>query len=153
LFFKCLVYSPHWTTPRRGYLNKNTPQGGMTQLVVNKPFFGKCNCLKATLNDAGEFYFHFGTPKNQPAEQAWNWKKVKMNDGELADILLVLEGKKESAAFFHDYKGEKTQIWVSRKDNFLFIKIREVNKSLAEQEQIVLRELLKYCILRMNLVV
>ncbi|MGV8162473.1 MAG: hypothetical protein ACP5N2_04045 [Candidatus Nanoarchaeia archaeon] len=124
------------------------------KLVINKAFFGKNNCLKATLNDAGEFYFHFGTPKpgsQQNEDSAWSWKKVKMNDGELADILLVLEGKKESTAFFHDFKGEKTQIWVSKKDNFLFIKIKEVNKSLTEMEQIVLRELLKYCILRMNL--
>ncbi|MGV8169268.1 MAG: hypothetical protein ACP5N3_04400 [Candidatus Nanoarchaeia archaeon] len=125
------------------------------KLVINKAFFGKNNCLKAALNDAGEFYFHFGTPKPgqvQESESSWNWKKVKMHDGELADILLVLEGKKESVAFFHDFKGEKTQIWVSKKDNFLFIKIKEVNKSLTEQEQIVLRELLKYCVLRMNLV-
>jgi hypothetical protein len=123
------------------------------KLVINKAFFGKNNCLKATLNDAGEFYFHFGTPKTSQSqdESSWNWKKVKMHDGELADILLVLENKKENTAFFHDFKGEKTQIWVSRKDNFLFIKIKEVNKSLTEQEQIVLRELLKYCILRMNL--
>ncbi len=128
----------------------------MTQLVINKPFFGKSNCLKATLNDVGEFYFHFGTPKpGQPPEgdSAWLWKKVKMNDSELADILLVLEGKKENIAFFHDFKGEKTQIWVSKKDAFLFIKIKEVNKSLTEPEQIVLRELLKYCILRMNLTI
>jgi hypothetical protein len=128
----------------------------MTQLVINKPFFGKSNCLKATLNDAGEFYFHFGTPKpGQTADQShsWNWKIVKMNDGELADILLVLEGKKESTAFFHDFKGEKTQIWVSKKDAAFFLKIKEVNKSLTEPEQIVLRELLKYCILRMNLVI
>ena len=124
------------------------------KLVINKPFFGKNNCLKATLNDAGEFYFHFGTPKSSQtneAESSWNWKKVKMNDGELADILLVLENQKESTAFFHDFKGEKTQIWISRKEKFFFIKIKEVNKSLTEPEQVVLRELLKYCILRMNL--
>ena len=125
------------------------------KLVINKAFFGKNNCLKATLNDAGEFYFHFGTPKpgqQQNEDSAWSWKKVKMNDGELGDILLVLENSKESTAFFHDFKGEKTQIWVSKKDKFFFLKIKEVNKSLTEQEQVVLRELLKYCILRMNLV-
>jgi hypothetical protein len=117
------------------------------KLVINKAFFGKGNCLKATLNDAGEFYFHFGVEKGEE----WSWKKLKMNDGELADILLVLEKKKESTAFFHDFKGDKTQFWVSRKDNFAFLKIKEVNKSLTEPEQVVLGELLKYCILRMNL--
>lgn len=117
------------------------------KLVINKAFFGKGNCLKATLNDAGEFYFQFGTEKGEE----WNWKKLKMSDCELADILLILERKKESTAFFHDYNGQKTQFWVSRKDNFAFLKIKEVNKSLTEQEQILLAELLKYCILRMNL--
>ncbi|MFA6072599.1 MAG: hypothetical protein WC758_00605 [Candidatus Woesearchaeota archaeon] len=124
------------------------------KLVINKAFFGKSNCLKATLNDAGEFYFHFGSPKKiqlNSEDSSWSWKKVKLNDNELADILLVLEGKKESIAFFHDFKGEKTQIWISKKDNFLFVKIKEVNKVLTEQEQIILRELLKYCLLRMNL--
>lgn len=119
----------------------------MNKLVINKAFFGKGNCLKATLNDAGEFYFHFGSEKGE----AWTWKKLKMSDSELADIILVLDKKKESAAFFHEFKGEKTQFWVSRKDNFTFLKIKEVNKSLTEQEQVVLGELLKYCILRMNL--
>jgi hypothetical protein len=119
----------------------------MNKLVINKAFFGKGNCLKATLNDSGEFYFHFGIEK----EKEWLWKKLKMNDGELADILLVLDKKKESTAFFHEYKGDKTQFWVSRKDNFVFLKIREVNKSVTECEQVVLGELIRYCILRMNL--
>jgi hypothetical protein len=36
----------------------------MNKLVINKAFFGKGNCLKATLNDAGEFIF-ISAPKKE----------------------------------------------------------------------------------------
>ena len=114
--------------------------------LVGKDFFGKDNCLKAYLNEKLDFYFEFGKKQGS----SWSWKKVKMNDLELGDIILVLEDKKKSVAFFHDFNGGKTQIWVN-KDKFFFIKVKELSKSLSDGEQVVLRELLKYCVLRMNL--
>jgi hypothetical protein len=121
--------------------------------IISKAFFGKSNCLKLSLNDEGEFYFQFGIPENGDAKNSekWLWKKVKMNDDELGSMLNVLEGKKDSVSFVHDFKGEKTSIFMNRKDNFLFIKVKDISKSLNEGEQIVLRELLKYAILRMNM--
>lgn len=114
--------------------------------LVGKDFFGKNNCLKAYLNEKLEFYFEFGKKE----KESWSWKKVKMSDLELGEIILVLEDKKKSVAFFHDFKGDKTQIWVN-KDKFFFIKVKELSKSLSDGEQTVLREMLKYAILRMNL--
>ncbi|MCC7574030.1 hypothetical protein KO361_00355 [Candidatus Woesearchaeota archaeon] len=116
--------------------------------ILGKDFFGKDNCLKAYLNEKLEFYFEFG----KKSEDSWSWKKVKMNDLELGEIILVLEDKKKSISFFHDFKGDKTQIWVN-KDKFFFVKVKELSKSLNDGEQVVLRELLKYSVLRMNMII
>lgn len=115
--------------------------------IINKAFFGKNNCLKAGLNEKSDFYFEFGTQNGE----AWSWKKVKMNDGELGEILNVLEGRKTSVSFFHDFKGDKTQIWINKKDDAFFIKVKELSKSLNSGEQTVLREILRHSILRMNM--
>lgn len=118
-----------------------------TKTILERAFFGKTNCLKVQLNDKGEFYFQFGINTSNN----WTWKNIKMNDMELGDILSVLEDKKQSTSFIHDFKGEKTQLWISKKDNFLFLKIKETTKGLNFNEAIVLRELLKHCIVRMNI--
>ncbi|PIN79937.1 hypothetical protein COV13_04430 [Candidatus Woesearchaeota archaeon CG10_big_fil_rev_8_21_14_0_10_32_9] len=120
----------------------------MVKQIISKAFFGKNNCLKAYLNENLDFYFEFGKTED---EKTWSWKKVKMNDDELGQILNVLENNEQSVSFFHDYKGEKTQIWINKKDKFLFIKVKELSKSLTTGEQFVLRELIKYAILRINM--
>lgn len=120
----------------------------MVNQIVSKAFFGKNNCLKAYLNENLDFYFEFGKTED---EKTWSWKKVKMNDDELGQIINVLENNEQSVSFFHDFKGDKTQIWVNKKDKFLFIKVKELSKSLTIGEQIVLRELLKYSVLRTNM--
>ena len=115
--------------------------------IISKAFFGKNNCLKVTFNNQRDCYFEFGTSK----QEKWSWKKVKLNDGELGDILRVLEGKSLSVSFFHDFKGDKTQIWINKKDDLFFIKVRELSKSLSTGEQRVLEELLKFMIMRSSL--
>lgn len=119
----------------------------MVNMLLSKAFFGKGNCLKATLNDSLDFYFEFGKQENEK----WSWKKVKMNDDELGEILSVLENVKDSVSFFHDFKGDKTQIWINKKDAFLFIKVRELSKSLTMGEQFVLREIIRHSVVRMNM--
>jgi len=120
----------------------------MVKRILSKAFFGKNNCLKAGLNDQKDFYFEFGKTTDK---KIWTWKKVKMNDDELGQILCVLEEKKNSVSFFHDFKGDKTQIWINKKEDVLFVKVKELSKSLSIGEQYVLRELIKYSILRMNM--
>ena len=115
--------------------------------IISKAFFGKNNCLKVTFNNQRDCYFEFGTA----LKEKWSWKKVKLNDGELGDILRVLEGKSQSVSFFHDFKGDKTQIWINKKDDLFFIKVRELSKSLSTGEQRVLEELLKFMIMRSSL--
>lgn len=116
------------------------------KLKINKAFFGKNNCFKLILNEEKECYFHFGT-KNV---DNYEWKKVKMSDNELGEIIQVLKKEKPSIAFFHKYNDSGTQIWVNCKDNFFFIKVKELSKSFSEGEQKVLELLLKYVIIEMN---
>ena len=122
----------------------------MTKLHLQKAFFGKNNCLKITLNNNMECYFEFGTPKKE-TKDGWNWKPVKFSDIELGEIISVLEGEKEGINFFHDFKGDKTQIWIKKTDKFFSIKVKELSKGLNNGEQIVLREILKHIIVRMNI--
>ncbi len=116
---------------------------------IQKAFFGKDNCLKITLNYKLECYFEFGTP----GKESWNWKPVKFSDMELGEILLVLEGVKPKISFFHKYKEGQTQIWINKTDTFFSIKVKELSKGLNPGEQVVLRELLKHIIVRMNITI
>jgi hypothetical protein len=107
------------------------------------------------LNDKLECYFEFGTPRVKGDEhqdtKKWFWKAVKFNDAELGEMIGVLEGRKESVSFFHDFKGDKTQIWVRKNADKFSIKVKELAKGLNFGEQMVLRELLGHCVVRMNL--
>ncbi|MEA3399499.1 MAG: hypothetical protein U9R00_03260 [Patescibacteria group bacterium] len=123
----------------------------MVKQHLSRAFFGKDNCLKIYLNDKLECYFEFGTPKTKKGE-GWNWKAVKFNDAELGEMIGVLEGRKESVSFFHNFKGDKTQIWIRKNSDKFSIKVRELAKGLNFGEQMVLKELLGHCIVRMNLV-
>lgn len=116
------------------------------KLAINKAFFGKKNCFKLILNDQKECYFHFGIEKNG----IYEWKKVKMNDNELGEIIQVLRKDKPTISFFHNFNGNSTQIWINRKDNYFFIKVKELSKSFSEGEQEVLKILLEHIILEMN---
>jgi len=144
IFIILLFQIIHWTFALESFINKFAFVFVMKK-ILGKDFFGKDSCLKAYLNEKLDFYFEFGKKTD-----SWSWKKVKMNDLELGEIILVLENKKTNVSFFHDFKGDKTQIWVN-KDKFFFIKVKELSKSLSDGEQIILRELLKYAILRMNM--
>jgi hypothetical protein len=116
-------------------------------ITINKAFFGKDNCLKIIYNkERKECYFHFGISLNKQ----YTWKKLKFNDAELGSILLVLYGRKPSIAFFHKYNDSTTQIWVNRQNEFVFVKIKELSKSLNEGEQEVMRILLEHIVLDMN---
>ncbi|MFP4523168.1 MAG: hypothetical protein ACOCQQ_00465 [Candidatus Nanoarchaeia archaeon] len=127
----------------------------MAKIHLQKAFFGKNNCLKITVNNNLECYFEFGTPKKtllaKKDGRGWNWKPVKFNDNELGEIINVLEGKKDSVSFFHDFKGDKTQIWIKKTEKFFSIKVKELSKGLHDGEQRVLLELLKHIVVRMNI--
>lgn len=113
------------------------------RLLFNKAFFGKTTCLKVTQNTSGEVYFHFGLEQNKN----WTWKKVKFSDTELAQIINVLNGKNNSVCFFHNFNDDKTQIWITRKENSVTFKTKHSSRSLVDGEILVLEILLKQFIL------
>lgn len=120
----------------------------MQQSVFEKVFFGKDNAFKLNLNKEGDVYFQLGTKQG---DEDWSWKKAKMSDVEIGEIINVLEGDSSKASFYHEFEGEKTQIWVNRKDKYVFVKIGDTSKSLNAGQQTVFRELLKYAVLRSNM--
>ena len=125
------------------------------KIVVKRSFFGKGNCFKYLLYGDGVTFFHFGVEKGQE----WQWKKVKMNDVELGEILLVLEGRKADASFYHSFgEGEEkqtTSIRVNTKEDdkgkALFIGVKELNKSFTQGEQRVLQALIQHSLVRASL--
>jgi hypothetical protein len=121
----------------------------MQKSVFEKVFFGKDNAFKLNLNDEGDVYFQLGTKEDDSDD--WTWKKAKMSDVEIGEIINVLENEQPKASFYHEFQGEKTQIWVNRKDKYVFVKIGDTSKSLDAGQQTVLRELLKYAVLRSNM--
>ena len=121
----------------------------MQKTVFEKVFFGKDNAFKLNLNDEGNVYFELGSKEDNGDD--WAWKSAKMSDEEIGEIINVLENNSPKASFYHEFEGDKTQIWVNRKDKYVFVKIGERSKSLNEGQQTVLRELLKYAVLRSNM--
>ncbi len=103
-------------------------------------------------------FFHFGL---EGKNKQWSWKKVKMSDTDLGQVLLVLQGRKTEANFFHSFGEGKdkqtTQIWVSRKPDdpnggdVVFIKVKELSKSLTEGEQRVFQALITHSLIRTSM--
>lgn len=128
------------------------------RLVLAKSFFGKGNCFKYLHYDNNAIFFHFGS---EGKDKQWSWKKVKMNDAELGQVLLVLEGRKSEANFFHSFgegsDKQTTQIWVSRKPDertggeVVFVKVKELSKSLTEGEQRVFQALISHSLIRASM--
>ncbi|MFW5865475.1 MAG: hypothetical protein ACOCU6_00080 [Nanoarchaeota archaeon] len=120
--------------------------------ILQKAFFGKDTCLKITLSNNKECFMEFGKPSTDKTN-GWRWKPVKFNDIELGEILLVLEKEKEQTSFFHTFKDEKTQIWISRKGSYTTFKVKEASKGLNDGERVAMREIIKHCIVRMNITI
>lgn len=129
-----------------------------SKTLLERAFFGKDSCLIVSLNAKNECYFQFGkiSGKDNGGKDSWLWKKTKMNDVELGDILDVLEKRKEKVSFFHSFgKGtdkSQTQIWVERLQNeSVIFRVKEASRALQTGEQQVLITLLRHIILMMSL--
>lgn len=118
-----------------------------SNLKLNKAFFGKINCLKIQLSQDNKVYFHLGLKKG-----TWIWKKVKMNDGEIGEILHTINQKEAKCSFYHKFGDSKTQIWCRKDEKGFSIKIDEVSKNLFIGELEVFKILLIECIRRSNFV-
>ena len=122
--------------------NQKTRQG------IRKPFFGKDSCLVFQVNaQARKVFLDVGKKEND----AWNWKKAKLDDEEMAQILRVLQGDAEEASFYHEYKGNATKIWVNRKEDNVYFRIEDQSKALTPPQQTILDVLLREAILAVNI--
>ena len=75
-------------------------------------------------------------------QSKYQWEKAKLSDLEIADIARVLSNQIDKASFFHEYNGNKKQIWINTRDGSCFFRIRELSKSLSAAEQYVLLKIL-----------
>lgn len=126
-------------------------QRSRPRILLQRAFFTPESALKVMVNSNKECYFQWGW--KTPA--GWVWKKVKFNDAELGEILLVLEGRKERVSFYHSFDGRDgtttTQVWVNRSGEYCTLKVKECSKSLNAGEQRVLQQLLQHAIIMMSL--
>ena len=139
-----LMLAQHTRTENNPETTESSNPANSTRgrILFNKAFFGKTSCLKVTQNTLGEVYFHFGLDN-----KGWTWKKVKFNDTELSEIISVINGKKESIAFFHNFNEDKTQIWITRKEEQIMFKTKHASRTLTQAEAGVLEILLKHFII------
>lgn len=113
----------------------------MNNKCLDKAFFGKDNCLKLQYNkEKKECYFHLGKTKD---DKSWEWVKIKFNELELGDIVNLINGKKNSLAFYHSFGESKQQIWLNTNKDYFTIKTKEISKSLVSGEQTVVRVMLE----------
>ena len=117
------------------------------KLLLNKAFFGKNTCFKLLLNSDKEVYFHMGINQNN---KGWNWKRCKMSDVELGEIIWTINQEQSNCSFFHSFGDDKTQIWCRKDKKSFSIKIDNVSKSFQIGETQVLKLLLETCIKKQN---
>lgn len=101
---------------------------------------------------------------------SWSWSKLKLSDIELAEILLVIKGVKQSVSFYHNFNGAAAQLWINRQDiakdsakdstrndnitGAIFFKTKDksndINKQLTLAEAEILRIMIEGSILAMS---
>ena len=117
------------------------PQG------IRRAFFGKDSCLVFQVNtEAMKVFLDIG--KKGPG--GWTWNKAKINDEEMAEILMVLEKQQDEASFYHKFGDKETKIWVNRKDEQVFFRIEDQSKGLGPAQQTVMAVLLREGIAAVN---
>lgn len=115
---------------------------------IRKPFFGKDTCLVFQANGpAGKVFLDVGKKE----EDAWKWNKAKIDDEEMGEILLVLQGEAEEASFYHEFEGNTTKIWVNRKQDKVYFRIEGQSKALTPAQQAILKVLLREAIVTANI--
>ena len=105
-------------------------------------FFGQKSALKAQYNkESKSIYIGVGKKSD---DNKWSWNNAKIKDTEAAEIIRILQGQTESVSFYHTFNDSKRQIWVTRKEEQLFVKIDSNSKgiNLGEQDTIALRDLI-----------
>jgi ribonuclease HI len=128
--------------------NKISKREETGSVLMERSFFGKINCFKVQLNNEGEVYFHLGLLNEKNSK--WDWKKVKMSDIELGEIINILKKDEANTSFYHKFNDSKTQIWCKKSLKFFSIKIDSYSKNLSVGEFEVLKIIIEECVRRKN---
>ena len=123
-----------------------TEQNQSRSIKIDKCFFGQKAALKVQYNQENNSIY-IGIGKKSENDQ-WTWNNAKIKDTEAAEIIRVITGKTDSTSFYHTYNDNKTQIWITRKEEQVFIKIDNLAKSICPSEQEVMKIILKEIILQ-----
>jgi len=115
-------------------------------IAIDKCFFGQKTALKIQYNQENNSIY-IGIGKKNENNQ-WQWNNAKIKDTEAADIIRVINGKIDNTSFYHTFNNTNTQIWITKKETQIFIKIDNLAKSLNPSEQEVLRILIEEIILQ-----
>jgi len=121
-------------------------QNPSQSIVIDKCFFGQKTALKIQYNQENNSIF-IGIGKKNENDQ-WTWNNAKIKDTEAADIVRVITGKIDNTSFYHTFNNTHTQIWITKKETQIFIKIDNLTKNLNPSEQEVLKIILKETILQ-----
>ena len=70
-------------------------------------------------------------------DDQWDWRKAKLSDFEIAEMLCVLNGKEEQAGWFHTFNGNETKISTGRKEQTVFIRVDDYAAALNPCQQVV----------------
>ncbi len=110
--------------------------GTEEHFILARAAFGKQSCVKIERNGRGTW---LQVGKKQ--EEKWDWRKAKLSDTEIADILLVLDCRQDQASFLHTFKGNETRINASRKEQTIFIRVDDYAAALNPGQQLVFAHL------------
>ena len=100
--------------------------------ILARAAFGRESCVKIERNGRGTWL-----QVGKKSGEAWDWKKAKLSDVEIAELLLVLDSRQEQAGFFHKFNGNETRISVGRKEQTLFIRVDDYAAALNPGQQVV----------------
>ena len=126
---------------RKNIRNSKKEERISKDVIMERSFFGKINCFKVQLNNEKDIYFHLGLLEQK--QSIWNWKKVKMSDTELGEIVNILKKDEANTSFYHSFNNTKTQIWCKKSSQSFSIKIDNFSKNLTIGEFEVLRLVLE----------
>jgi hypothetical protein len=124
------------------------------KLLINKAFMSKSSAFKILLNQDKEVFFQIGKIVND----SWDWKKAKINQTELGEIISFIQNKtQKECSFMHKFKkdGKETisHIGITRNDNPKFPNTIYINngsryqRTMSNGELQILRVLLERIII------
>ena len=111
--------------------------GTKEHFILARTAFGKQSCVKLERNGRGT-WLQVGKKLD---EERWDWRRAKLSDTEIAEMLLVFDGRQEQANWLHTFQGSETRISAGRKDQTVFIRVDDYAAALSPGQQVLFAHL------------